>query len=149
VLRPVPAKLSLPQVHVLGALRSCTAGRRSAARPAAVTAPSSPVIAFEAPLRGEQKFPAPFPFLCAPHRSRELAGEADPPPSGAGRRGCPRLPPLRVALARAHVGRREPLPEAAPAKRRRAPFVPSLFRRARRRASHAHVQGRAIARGRF
>jgi hypothetical protein len=57
------------------------------------TAPSSPLVAFEASLRGEQDFPALFPFLCAPRRSRELAGEADPLPSGVSRRGRPRLPP--------------------------------------------------------
>jgi hypothetical protein len=54
--------------------------------------PSSPVNVFEASLRGEQNLPAPFPFPSAQHRPRELADEADPPPSGAGHRGRPSFP---------------------------------------------------------
>jgi hypothetical protein len=100
---------------------------------------------FEAALRGEQNPPASSPFSCTQHRPRELADEADPPPSGVGRCGhpsfppdplaCSRASPLRVALTRARFGHREPLPGLAPAKRRRAlpstpcPGVPAAARR--------------------
>jgi hypothetical protein len=41
------------------------------------------------PLRGEQNRPTFSPLSCAQQHPRGLAGAAAPPPSGAGRRGCP------------------------------------------------------------
>jgi hypothetical protein len=93
-------------------------------------------------LRGEQNPPASFPFSCAQRRLRELAGEADPPPFGAGRRGglcsLPNLLGMRAsfpATCSTCFGHREPLPGLAPSKRRCAPpsppcpGVPSAARR--------------------
>jgi hypothetical protein len=137
--------------------------RRCAARPVVVTEhrrhySSSTVSIFEAPLRGEQNPPASSPFSCTQHRPRELADEADPPPSGAGRCGHPSFPPDPLGMLACFPATRSThpcsfWPPGTPSRARagEAPpraAVPSLSRRARRRASHAHVQGRAIARGR-
>jgi hypothetical protein len=58
----------------------------------AVAAPSSPVDIFQASPCGEQDDLVLFSFLCTQHQLHELAGEADPPPSDAGHRGCPSFP---------------------------------------------------------
>jgi hypothetical protein len=108
-----------------------------------VAALSSPVDIFEASMCGEQDSPALFPFTCA----QSLCGEAGPPPSGAGRCGCPSFPPDPLGMfarfpsthsthlrsfwpprtpSRARAG--EAAPRAA---------VPSLSRRAHRHAPHA------------
>jgi hypothetical protein len=124
----------------------------------AATTPSSTVSIFEAPLRGEQNLPASFPFSCAQRRPRKLVGEADPPPSGVGRRGglcsLPELLGVRASFpttcsTHAHLFWSPGTPSRA--RTGEAPpraVVPSLSRCTRRRASHAHVQGCAIARGR-
>jgi hypothetical protein len=91
---------------------------------------------FEASLCGEQDSPAIFPFPCAQHRPPTLAGEAGPPPSGAGRRGCLSFPPDPLgmfarfpSMRSTHLRSfwppgREPLLGLAQAKRRRAPLSP-------------------------
>jgi hypothetical protein len=82
-------------------LRPCPPERRSSPPLLLITvvvSPSSPMNVFKPSLHGEQNRPALFPFLCAQHRLHELAGEADPLPSGADRRGHCSLSPGSLGL---------------------------------------------------
>jgi hypothetical protein len=102
--------------------------------------------------------PPVFFLPCTFKPPRRLAGEADLPSSGTGRRGCPRHPPDPLGLlARSPATRRAHTrarwhPEQQDRVRRRfpgkAPPRSPCLRRRRRRPSRAHVQGRQILRGR-
>jgi hypothetical protein len=87
---------TVPQAQVLDVLRSCALITPERRRPAVVELGRRRLI-FVCELtrllsRGEQKPPRSFfSISCAQQRLHGLAGEADPHPSGAGRRGRPQL----------------------------------------------------------
>jgi hypothetical protein len=120
----------------------------------AVVALSSPMDIFEASLCGEQDSPAVFTFPCAQHRTPKLAGEAGPPPSGAGHRGCPSFPPDPLGMFARFPSTRSTHPRSfwppgTPSRARAGEVppraaIPSLSRRAHRRAPHARVLDRWI-----
>jgi hypothetical protein len=86
VFLPAFTEPTMPQVRALEALRSCaliTQERRPTRRHRTPSPPS--------PLRLWANHPAPFSY--AQQQLHGLAGEADPPPSGAGHRGRSRLAP--------------------------------------------------------